>query len=580
MQHMPSGTYNTITVPNKKFACIPVYSRILPRLKCSDIRGCKALAKVESGNKQNGSSSASPMATEETDYVVVGSGIGGLCCAALLARYGQKVTVCEAHYLPGGAAQSFDKKGYQFDAGPSFFAGLSGEIGSKSSNPLKQVLNAIKENVACITYDQWILYNEEKQYPVVCDGDKYRAMIRREGGQTALEQWLSLEAAMKPLQTGASSFPAAAIRSDIGVAITAAKFGIGLAKTGLIAGTLTGPFSKVVDQHVSDPWLRRMIDLECFVLSGMKAKDTITAEMAFMFGERNDGESTIDYPMEGSKAIVEALLRGIKKFGGQVLLSSPVEEIVVEGGRAAGVKLKRNPRRLGYIRAKKAVISNASLWDTQKLLPRDAISQKWSTEAQATSMTGSFMHLHLGIDAEGLPDDLGCHHLIVNNFSDIEAEQNVCIVSIPSVFNPNLSPPGKFLVHAYCAANESYSNWEGMDRKSQEYKDLKEERSQCLWKALERVIPDIRERTELTLIGTPLTHERYLNRHRGTYGPAISAADGSFPGPATDIPGLYRCGDSTMPGIGVPAAAASGMIAANTLSSVWNHLKLLNDLKY
>lgn len=33
-------------------------------------------------------------------------------------------------------------------------------------------------------------------------------------------------------------------------------------------------------------------------------------------------------------------------------------------------------------------------------------------------------------------------------------------------------------------------------------------------------------------------------------------------------------------GIGVPAAAASGMIAANTLSSVWNHLKLLNDLNY
>lgn len=63
----------------------------------------------------------------------------------------------------------------------------------------------------------------------------------------------------------------------------------------------------------------------------MKAKDTITAEMAFMFGERNDGESTIDYPLEGSKAIVEALLRGIQKFGGQVLLRTPVEEIVVEG---------------------------------------------------------------------------------------------------------------------------------------------------------------------------------------------------------------------------------------------------------
>ena len=51
-----------------------------------------------------------------------------------------------------------------------------------------------------------------------------------------------------------------------GVALTALRFGPGLAKTGLIAGTLTGPFGKLVDQYVSDPWLRRMIDLECFVL--------------------------------------------------------------------------------------------------------------------------------------------------------------------------------------------------------------------------------------------------------------------------------------------------------------------------
>ena len=69
---------------------------------------------------------------------------------------------------------------------------------------------------------------------------------------------------------------------------------------------------------------------------------------------------------------------------------------------------------------------------------------------------------------------------------------------------------------------------------------FQEQRSQCLWKALEKIIPDIRERADLTLIGTPLTHERYLNRHRGTYGAAISAAEGSFPGPATDIPGLFR----------------------------------------
>ena len=80
------------------------------------------------------------------------------------------------------------------------------------------------------------------------------------------------------------------------------------------------------------------------------------------------------------------------------------------------------------------------------------------------------------------------------------------------------------------------------------------------------------------MIGSPLTHRRFLRRHRGTYGPAISAQQASFPGPKTSVPGLYGCGDSYMPGIGVPAAAASGMIAANTLVSVPKHFGMLREL--
>lgn len=70
---------------------------------------------------------------------------------------------------------------------------------------------------------------------------------------------------------------------------------------------------------------------------------------------------------------------------------------------------------------------------------------------------------------------------------------------------------------------------------------MQEERSQILWKALERAVPDIRARTQVKLVGSPLTHERYILRHEGTYGAAISASQGSFPGPQTPLPGLYRC---------------------------------------
>jgi phytoene dehydrogenase-like protein len=89
------------------------------------------------------------------------------------------------------------------------------------------------------------------------------------------------------------------------------------------------------------------------------------------------------------------------------------------------------------------------------------------------------------------------------------------------------------------------------------------------------VIPDVRSRVVLEQIGTPLTHARYLRRYQGTYGPAIAAKEGQFPTNRTPIPGLYRVGDSTLPGIGVPAVAASGILCANTLVSARQMEKVL-----
>jgi phytoene dehydrogenase-like protein len=99
-----------------------------------------------------------------------------------------------------------------------------------------------------------------------------------------------------------------------------------------------------------------------------------------------------------------------------------------------------------------------------------------------------------------------------------------------------------------------------------------------MWQALERVIPDIRDRAEVSLVGTPLTHERFLRRHRGSYGPAIAAGKALFPGPATPLDGLLCCGDSTFPGIGLPAVAASGWLTANTLVPVHDQVKLLSAI--
>ena len=62
--------------------------------------------------------------TTRQQVIVIGSGIGGLCCAALCARAGLDVLVVEAHGHAGGAAHGFERQGFQFESGPSLWSGL------------------------------------------------------------------------------------------------------------------------------------------------------------------------------------------------------------------------------------------------------------------------------------------------------------------------------------------------------------------------------------------------------------------------------------------------------------------------
>ena len=71
----------------------------------------------------------------------------------MLTKYGYKVGIFESHYTPGGCAHGYTIKDpklpegdneFVFDTGPSFFSGINPKLPSKSSNPLRSVLDASK----------------------------------------------------------------------------------------------------------------------------------------------------------------------------------------------------------------------------------------------------------------------------------------------------------------------------------------------------------------------------------------------------------------------------------------------------
>ncbi|AFZ43673.1 FAD dependent oxidoreductase [Halothece sp. PCC 7418] len=508
----------------------------------------------------------------QTDIIVIGSGIGGLSAAALLARYGYQVTVCESHTIAGGAAHAFERQGYIFDSGPSLYSGLS----SPSPNPLRQVLEAIGEQVPCVQYDTWGCWLPEGQFDTSVGADQFCDVLRELRGEQAVREWRNLQALMQPLGKAAVALPPTAVRADWGILRTVLPFIPALMQQGGQTMQLMGSFERLRDRAISDPFLKNWLDLLCYLLSGLPANGTSAAEMAFMFADWYRPNVKLDYPIGGSGALVDALVRGLEKYGGQLRLGATVAEILLERKRAVGVRLNNGET----LHATEAVVSNASIWDTLKLLPDEKIPQRFRQEKESLPQCPSFMHLHLGINGQDLPENLPCHHIIVNDWEKgVTAEQNVVLVSIPSLLDPSLAPEGKHVIHAYTPASEPYELWAGLDRRSETYQQQKEERSQVLWNAMTRIIPDIRDRCEVKLIGTPLTHERFLRRHRGTYGPAINAENGFFPSANTPWEGLLCCGDSTFPGIGLPAVAASGAIAANTIASVEQHLQLLRELK-
>ena len=497
------------------------------------------------------------------DVVIIGSGIGGLTAGALLARYGKKVAIFESHSIPGCAAHTFTRKGFTFDSGPSFYCGLVND--NPSLNPLIQVLDIVGESLDVVPYDPLGHYHfPEGTFPVYSGLEEYRQNVAKITPEGAKEL-AAFESKMLDLYDCLKDIPTIVLRSDWQLfLVLATRYFPSLIKSLFQVGMISGSAGDIMDKTVKDKWVCRLIDLECFLLSGLKAKGTVAPEIAFMLGERT--RAGVEYPVGGSAAIIDGLINGLKRYGGKLYLNSHVDKIITKSGKATGIKLKK-----GEIIEAAVVISNATLWDTyEHLLSPEDLPSSHRQEQLATPAVKSFMHLHLGIKAEGL-ENLTGHHVVVHDSNqDITVPGNTCMISIPSVWDKNLAPDGHYVVHAYTL--EPYEGWE----KNADYENKKKQRSQTLYKALEKVIPDIRQRVVQELIGTPLTHSRFLRRYQGTYGPAIAAGNGLFPSCYTPISGLYRVGDSTLPGIGVPAVAASGILCANTLVSPQQVEKILS----
>jgi prolycopene isomerase len=271
-----------------------------------------------------------------------------------------------------------------------------------------------------------------------------------------------------------------------------------------------------------------------------------------VFSDRHYGG--INYPKGGVGQIAQKLADGLIQAGGEIKYKARVTKIILEHGQAVGVKLADNTE----YRAKK-IVSNATRWDTfGKLIPPEHTPKKELKWQQRYQKSPSFLSLHLGVEASVLPEGTDCHHILLESWDKMESNEGTIFVSIPTLLDPSLAPPGYHIIHTFTPS--WIEDWQGLS--PQEYQEKKEVAANKLIQRLEAIFPGLAAGLDYQEVGTPRTHRRFLGREDGTYGPVPSrklAGLLGMPFNRTSIPGLYCVGDSTFPGQGLNAVAFSGM---------------------
>ncbi len=286
------------------------------------------------------------------DYVVIGTGIGGMAAAAMLSRIGRRVLVLEQHNIPGGFTQTFKRPGYRWDVGVH----LVGEMTERSypGRLLKALTDGRLEweSVGEI-YDEFNFPEGFTiQFPNSRDAFRDTLVDFFPAERRAIDSYLDLvrvaaRSSAKLLQTRAMPrFLSAASKKKVEAAA---------------APHVAATTDEVLRSLTDDAQLRSVLSAQ-WGYYGVTPKRSSFAMHALMVQHFLYGAY---YPVGTAASIAPAMLHTVAEAGGWTAVRRSVEHIIVRNGRVAGVRLDD-----GTEIASKRVISAAGALPTSDMLDR------------------------------------------------------------------------------------------------------------------------------------------------------------------------------------------------------------------
>jgi all-trans-retinol 13,14-reductase len=493
------------------------------------------------------------------DAIVIGSGMGGMTAAALLARLGRRVLVLEQHNVPGGFTQTFRRPGYRWDVGVH----LVGEM-TPAAYPGRLLASLTGGRLAWEplgdVYDEFTFPDGFViQFPSTIDGFREALGEAFPGERPAIDDYLTL---VRHAARSAAGFMQTRVIPKL-LAPGAARKAEQAALPHLRATT-----AEVLAGLTDDPHLRSVLSAQWGYYGSTPSRSSF-AMHALMVAHFLRGAY---YPVGGAGSIAREMLRTVAEAGGWTAVRRPVAEIVVERGTALGVRLADGTE----IRAAK-VISAAGVPATAALLADPA------GLPLPDRIPPGPAHLSLYLGFEGDVDRAGASRYSQWFFDSWDMEVDrwevapgrpagrapVLFNSFPSLKDP-AHDPGPTLRHTGEAITfvpwEAFEAWSGTrwQRRDPGYDDFKAELTQALLDQYLGHYPGLAPMVRHAELSTPLSTHHFARSHHGSiYGLASEPERFLDPSlvPRTPIRRLYLAGVDVM-APGIAGAMGGGVLAA------------------
>jgi len=501
------------------------------------------------------------------DAIVIGSGIGGLAAASLLARHaGRRVLVLERHYTAGGFTHVFRRPGYEWDVGVHYI----GQVNDPAS-PVRAAFDHLTDgrlhwNAMPDVYDR-----------VILGGREYEFLSGAERFRDRLKQYF-------PSEGPAIDGYFRAVRS------CAKSSGLYFASK-----AVPGPIERIAGSLMRAPFLRRAGRTTADTLAGLGCSRELAGVLTGQWGDYGlpPGRSSFGihsivaehyfngaaYPLGGAGAILKTMLPAIEAAGGKLLVSADVKEVLTDRGRAVGVRMQDGREFHAAI-----VISDAGAAFTYRsLLPQ--VRETQDVLRKIERIPPSMAHVSLYVGLKSASEELGIaptnlwicpgpdHDAnVFRSEASSDAPLPVIFISFPSAKDPSFASryPGRATIEVVAPAPFAwFEKWAGTrwKHRGDEYDRLKARWAERLKSELENAVPQVRGRIDCCELSTPLSTRSFTNHQSGEiYG--LAHVPERFRlnclGARTPVRDLYLTG-ADVTTAGVTGAMMGGVLTASAI---------------